>query len=126
MGFQDGKVNIPTKKEIASFLTGNRYDLMEWAGAFGDLGTLIPFVLAYITILKMDPAGLLLAFGMAKIVNGLYYKTPVPIQPMKAIGIGSVAQAGGFTPVAVSLIMTFALLGNRKFPVMFLLLAFWA
>jgi hypothetical protein len=22
---------------------GNRYDRMEWAGAFGDLGTLIPF-----------------------------------------------------------------------------------
>ncbi|GFN21985.1 putative sulfate/molybdate transporter [Thermanaeromonas sp. C210] len=183
MGFQDSKTNLPTKKEVASFLTGNRYDLMEWAGAFGDLGTLIPFFLAYITILKMDPAGLLFAFGMAKIVTGLYYKTPIPIQPMKAIGIGSVAQAGEFTPAAVwgaglftglvwlflgltgiidrvaalakkpvvqgivlglgltfmvegirsmatnyflaaiALIMTFALLGNRKFPVMFLLLA---
>jgi len=28
---------------------------MEWAGAFGDVGTLIPFVVAYITIVKMPP-----------------------------------------------------------------------
>ena len=34
---------------------GNRFDRMEWAGAFGDLGTLIPFVVAYISLLKMDP-----------------------------------------------------------------------
>ena len=46
---------------------GNRFDRMEWAGAFGDLGTLIPFVVAYISLLKMDPYGILLAFGIAKI-----------------------------------------------------------
>src|SRR5579872_3714570 len=33
----------------------NRFDRMEWAGAFGDLGTLIPFVLAYISVMKLDP-----------------------------------------------------------------------
>ncbi|MDN5346496.1 MAG: hypothetical protein PWP65_60 [Clostridia bacterium] len=170
-------------KEWASFFSGNRYDLMEWAGAFGDLGTLIPFVLAYINILKIDPAGLLFMFGVAKIAAGLFYKTPIPIQPMKAIGAASVAQAGGFSPAAVwgagfftglvwlvlgltgivgrvaalakkpvvqgivlglglsfmtegmrsmqaspfvavvALILAFALLGNRRFPVMFLLLA---
>jgi hypothetical protein len=27
-------------------VAGNRYDRMEWAGAFGDLGTLIPFIVA--------------------------------------------------------------------------------
>jgi len=82
-------------------LGGNRYDLGEWAGAFGDLGTLVPFVLAYITILKMDPGGLLFTFGVAKIVTGLFYKTPVPVQPMKAIGISAVAGVGGFTPSSV-------------------------
>jgi hypothetical protein len=29
---------------------GNLYNRMEWAGAFGSIGTLIPFVVAYITI----------------------------------------------------------------------------
>ena len=83
---------------------GNRFDRTEWAGAFGDLGTLIPFVVAYISLLKMDPHGVLLAFGAALIVSGLYYKTPFPIQPMKAIGAIATTQAAQtitITPNAV-------------------------
>jgi hypothetical protein len=48
----------------------NRFDRMELAGAFGDLGTLVPFVVAYIGVLKMDPLGVLFAFGLAMIVCG--------------------------------------------------------
>ena len=59
---------------------------MEWAGAFGDLGTLIPFVAAYIGVLKLDPFGVLFAFGVSMVACGLYYRTPFPVQPMKAIG----------------------------------------
>jgi len=67
-------------------LWGNEYNKMEFAGAFGDLGTLIPFVVGYITLNKMDPLGILVAFGLFKIFVGLYFRTPIPIQPMKAIG----------------------------------------
>jgi predicted benzoate:H+ symporter BenE len=72
---------------------------MEWAGAFGDIGTLIPFVAAYITIVHVDPLGLLFMFGICKIVAGLYYRTPMPIQPMKAIGAAAIA--GGVSPAAL-------------------------
>ena len=44
---------------------------MEWAGAFGDLGTLIPFVVAYIAVVKVGPFGILLSFGVAIVVCGL-------------------------------------------------------
>jgi len=71
----------------------NRFDLPEWAGAFGDLGTLIPFVAAYVSILKMDANGLLVAFGVSLIVVGSIYRTPFPVQPMKAIGAAAVSQA---------------------------------
>ena len=77
---------------------------MEWAGAFGDLGTLIPFIVAYIVLLKMDPMGVLFAFGASMVVCGLYYKTPFPVQPMKAIGAVAavqVAQTAVVTPEAV-------------------------
>lgn len=70
----------------------NRFDLPEWAGAFGDLGTLIPFVAAYVSILKMDANGLLVAFGVALIAAGLIYRTPFPVQPMKAIGAAALSQ----------------------------------
>lgn len=66
---------------------------MEWAGAFGDLGTFIPFTIAYITVLKISPFGILFAFGAAMIVCGLYYRTPFPVQPMKAIGAVAATQA---------------------------------
>ncbi|MGY6270931.1 putative sulfate/molybdate transporter [Achromobacter denitrificans] len=71
----------------------NRYDTMEWAGAFGDLGTLIPFIAAYIGVLGMDPFGILFAFGVSMLVCGLYYRTPIPVQPMKAIGAAASIQA---------------------------------
>jgi len=70
----------------------NRFDLPEWAGAFGDLGTLIPFVAAYVSIVKMDANGLLVAFGVALIAAGSIYRTPFPVQPMKAIGAAVISQ----------------------------------
>jgi predicted benzoate:H+ symporter BenE len=79
-------------------LWGNDYNKMEFAGAFGDLGTLIPFVVGYITLSKMDPLGVLVAFGIFKIFVGLYFRTPIPIQPMKAIGGMAIAHAGSITP----------------------------
>jgi len=82
-------------------LWGNDYNKMEFAGAFGDLGTLIPFVAGYITLNKMDPLGILVAFGVFKIFVGLYFKTPVPIQPMKAIGGMAIAHAGSITPAII-------------------------
>lgn len=71
----------------------NRYDRMEWAGAFGDLGILIPFVTAYIGLVGLDPFGVLFAFGTSMVACGLYFRTPFPVQPMKAIGAAASIQA---------------------------------
>jgi hypothetical protein len=73
--------------------SGNRFDRMEIAGAFGDLGTLVPFVVAYIGVLKMDPFGVLLAFGLSMVICGFVYRTPMPVQPMKAAGAIATTQA---------------------------------
>jgi hypothetical protein len=84
---------------------GLRFDRHEWAGAFGDLGTLVPFLLAYITIVGVQPAGMLLAFGVAFIAAGAYFRTPFPVQPMKAIGaiaVTGAAQTAVITPEAVA------------------------
>jgi len=75
----------------------NRYDRLEWAGAFGDLGTLIPFVAGYIAVVKFDPLGVLFTLGLVLIGCGLFYKTPIPVQPMKAIG-GAAITSAAITP----------------------------
>ena len=103
----DGRIEnrAPENREIENAMsattprTKNLYNKMEWAGAFGDVGTLIPFVVAYITIVKVEPLGLLLMFGIALMASGFYYRTPLPIQPMKAIGAAAIA--GGISPAAL-------------------------
>ena len=76
---------------------GNEYNRYELAGAFGDLGTFIPFVAAYITLNKMDPLGILVTFGVFKVFVGQYFKTPFPVQPMKAIGGMAIAHPESIT-----------------------------
>jgi len=81
-----------------AIFSGNIYNTTELAGAFGDLGTLIPFVVGYIVVNKLDPVGILVSLGILKIFVGLYFKTPVPIQPMKAIGASAISNPGSVTP----------------------------
>src|SRR5665647_280050 len=91
------KIHINKKNKSIQKPPGNRYDRSEWAGAFGDLGTLIPFIVGYISIIKLDPLGVLFTFGILLIGSGLYYKTPIPVQPMKAIGGAAIAGGAAIT-----------------------------
>lgn len=77
----------------------------EWSGAFGDLGTLVPFLLAYAAVAGMSATGLLFTFGVALIASALIYRTPFPVQPMKAIGT-----------VAATGVTAGAALGPEAFP----------
>ena len=76
----------------------NSYDRMEWAGAFGDIGTLIPFIIGYIVLVGMDPLGLLLGFGISMLAVGFSYRRPMPVQPMKAIGAAAIANPAAYGP----------------------------
>jgi len=87
------KESPATESNAPTRALGNSFDRMEWAGAFGDLGTLVPFVVAYITLLHLDPFGILFAFGVSMVATGIYYRTPFPVQPMKAIGAAATTQA---------------------------------
>ena len=68
------------------------FSVRELAGSMGDFGTLLPFAVGYIMINGLDPAGLLIMVGMANIATGIIYRLPVPIQPMKLIGVVAIAQ----------------------------------
>lgn len=78
---------------LQDFRASFRFDRLEWAGAFGDLGTLIPFAVAYVSLMGIAPTGLFVSFGLAFIAAALFFRTPFPVQPMKAIGATAVAQA---------------------------------
>jgi MFS superfamily sulfate permease-like transporter len=92
-------------------LAGNDFNRSEFAGAFGDLGTLVPFVVGYITVNRLDPQGVILGFGVLALATGLYFRTPMSVQPMKAIATTAVARPEAITPGAifVSTVVTGAL-----------------
>ena len=76
-----------------------KFSLREFGGAFGDWGTLIPFIIGYVFIVGLNPAGIFLCLGITNIILGIKYNLPLPVQPQKTIG--TVALAQNWTPSMV-------------------------
>lgn len=89
------------------------FNRVEFAGALGDLGTLLPLAIGLILINGLSPAGLFLSIGLYYIFSGLYFGVTVPVQPMKVIGAYAIATgmtaaqitASGFMVALVLLII---------------------
>ncbi len=64
-----------------------RFNLSELAGSFGDYGTIIPLVLAMAAVSDLDISYIFLFFGIWFAITGLYYRLPIPIEPMKAVAV---------------------------------------
>ncbi len=96
-----------------------RFDRVELAGAFGDLGTLLPIVVGMILINKLSPSTVFLSFGLFYLVTGFYYRLPVPVQPLKAVGAIAIAYPAVITESVIgasgilfgALLLLFALTG---------------
>jgi len=81
--------------QTVSHLSFNRL-LGETSGAFADLGTFLPLVLGLIALNQFSPQGIFLGFGLFAILSALFYRRPIPVQPMKVIAALVIAQ--GLTP----------------------------
>lgn len=77
-----------------------RFNLFELGGALGDLGILLPLVIALIALNRMDATAVFLVVGLAYIVAGFFYRLPIPVQPLKAIA--AIAIAGGLSASVIS------------------------
>jgi MFS superfamily sulfate permease-like transporter len=62
-----------------------RFDRHELAGAFGDIGTDLPLLIALIATCHLDPASVCIMFGLLQIATGILYDIPMPVQPLKAM-----------------------------------------
>ena len=61
------------------------FSLREASGAAGDLGTLLPLMLGTIAVVGLAPLPVIAGFAAFYIATALYYRLPVPVQPMKAV-----------------------------------------
>lgn len=77
-----------------------RFGLAELGGALGDLGTLLPLAAALITVNGMEATGVFFTVGLAYVVAGLYFRLPIPVQPLKAVA--AIAIATGLSGGVVS------------------------
>lgn len=70
---------------------GLKFNRLELSGAFGDLGTMLPIVIGMILINGLSPSTVFLTFGLFYLFAGLYYRLPIPVQPLKAVGAIAIA-----------------------------------
>lgn len=98
------------------------FSLTELAGSLGDFGTIIPLILAVALVSDVDPRYILLFFGIWFILTGLYYRLPIPLEPMKAIAVVVIAaganggiSAGEIAVAGMILGVIFLVLGYGRF-----------
>ncbi|MCH1925730.1 putative sulfate/molybdate transporter [Shewanella sp. C32] len=82
--------------QAANSAPASRQFLAELTGAFADLGTFLPLVLGLIALNQFSPQGIFLGFGLFCIAVALFYRRPIPVQPMKVISALVIAQ--GLSP----------------------------
>ena len=89
-----------------------RFDRHELAGAFGDIGTDLPLMVALIASCGLDAASVCILFGLGQIATGLLYGLPMPVQPLKAMATIMLAErlsagtlAGGGIVIGVGMLL---------------------
>lgn len=90
-----------------------RFDRHELAGAFGDIGTDLPLLVALVATCGLDAASVCIVFGLLQIATGILYGIPMPVQPLKAMAVIMLASrlpvgvlaAGGLIVGAVMLVL---------------------
>lgn len=63
------------------------------SGSLGDLGTLLPLLIALTLTESISLSTTLVFTGLANILTGLFFGIPLPVQPMKAIAAVAVARS---------------------------------
>lgn len=67
--------------------------LAELSGSLGDLGTLLPLMIAMALKGSIDLPATLVFSGLTNIFTGAFYGIPLPVQPMKAIAAIAISQS---------------------------------
>ena len=89
-----------------------RFDRHEIAGGLGDAGLLIPLAVAMITLNGINATAAFVLVGLAYAGTALYFRVPVPVQPLKAFAAAAIALGlSAETIAAGALLMAAAMAG---------------
>src|ERR671930_778545 len=79
------------RARMGSALAGARFDRIELAGGLGDSGLMIPIAVSLIAINGLGATAVFCGVGLVYIATALYYRVPVPVQPLKAFAAAAIA-----------------------------------
>ncbi|KAL8933891.1 MAG: hypothetical protein Q9216_006166 [Gyalolechia sp. 2 TL-2023] len=85
--------------------TFRQQPLQEISGAFGDIGTFLPIIIAYVANRSksaIDLSSTLVFTGLFNVFTGLCFGIPLPVQPMKAIAAVALSRSFDKEDVAVA------------------------
>lgn len=68
-----------------------RFDRRELAGGLGDAGLFIPIAVALIAVNGLSATAVFAGAGLAYVATALYFRVPVPVQPLKAFAAAAIA-----------------------------------
>lgn len=72
-------------KQLVDKLKEIKFNRNEFSGAFGDIGTDFPLIIAMILAVGLHSGSVLIMFGLMQIFTALIYRIPMPVQPLKAM-----------------------------------------
>lgn len=75
-----------------------QFNISELAGSIGDFGTLIPLSIALVTINGLSFSSVFLMAGIFYLAAGLYFRLPIPVQPLKLVAAIAIASPDKVTP----------------------------
>lgn len=105
-----------------------RFDRHELSGGLGDAGLFIPIAIALITLNGLTATAVFGVAGAVYIATALFFRVPIPVQPLKAFAAAAIAlkldasviAAGGLLMAAAMAILAAGGLADalaRRFPV---------
>lgn len=72
-------------------MPGLRFDRRELAGGLGDAGLFVPIAVALIAVNGLSATAVFAGAGLVYILTALYFRVPVPVQPLKAFAAAAIA-----------------------------------
>ncbi|MGQ9788653.1 MAG: putative sulfate/molybdate transporter [Candidatus Hadarchaeaceae archaeon] len=83
-------------------MEGFKFDRMEISGSLADLGTMLSLLIPLVVINGLNATIALLMIGLFYVGAGLYYKIPIPVQPLKAVAVIAITSSLSAQVIAAS------------------------
>jgi sulfate permease, SulP family len=84
--------------------------LSELAGGFGDCGLFLPIAIAMITLNGLNATAVFAGAGAVYVAAAVYFRVPVPVQPLKAFAAAAIALGLGPETLAAGALLMAAIM----------------